>query len=67
MIDLKRERMGEFIWNARSEIELLWNELMTGEDERADFAAFVDGKYPRRPIAGMVFMVCVQMNTQKIC
>ena len=46
MIDLKRERMGEFIWNARSEIESLWNELMTGEDERADFAAFADGKYP---------------------
>lgn len=48
MIDLKRERMGEFIWNARSEIESLWNELMTGEDERADFAAFADGRYPPR-------------------
>lgn len=46
MIDLKRERMGEFIWNARSEIESLWNELMTGEDERGDFAAFVDGRDP---------------------
>ncbi|KAI9566101.1 microtubule associated protein-domain-containing protein [Boletus coccyginus] len=45
MIDLKRERMGEFIWNARSEIESLWNELMTGEDERADFAAFVDDEH----------------------
>lgn len=45
MIDLKRERMGEFIWNARSEIESLWNELMTEEDERADFAAFVDGRF----------------------
>ena len=40
--------MGEFIWNARSEIESLWNELMTGEDERADFAAFADGRYPPR-------------------
>ncbi|KAG8221510.1 microtubule associated protein-domain-containing protein [Butyriboletus roseoflavus] len=45
MIDLKRERMGEFIWNARSEIESLWNELMTGEDERGDFAAFVDDEH----------------------
>ncbi|KAF8554517.1 hypothetical protein OG21DRAFT_1508849 [Imleria badia] len=45
MIDLKRERMGEFIWNARSEIETLWNELMTGEDERADFAAFADDEH----------------------
>ena len=50
MIDLKRERMGEFIWNARSEIESLWNELMTGEDERADFAAFADGMYPPRSL-----------------
>ncbi|KAF8443950.1 microtubule associated protein-domain-containing protein [Boletus edulis BED1] len=45
MIDLKRERMGEFIENARSEIESLWNELMTGDDERADFAAFVDDEH----------------------
>ncbi|KAF9223144.1 hypothetical protein BS17DRAFT_782435 [Gyrodon lividus] len=45
MIDLKRERMGEFIGNARSEIESLWNELITGEDERADFAAFADDEH----------------------
>jgi hypothetical protein len=31
MIDLKRERMGEFIANARTEIESLWEELMVGE------------------------------------
>ena len=68
MIDLKRERMGEFIWNARSEIESVWNELMMGGDERADFAAFVDGRYsPRKSCHGMEFMLCAQMNTRKIC
>ncbi|KAG9311435.1 microtubule associated protein-domain-containing protein [Chiua virens] len=45
MMDLKRERMGEFIGNARSEIETLWNELMMGEDERADFAAYLDDEH----------------------
>jgi protein regulator of cytokinesis 1 len=44
MIDLKRERMGEFIANARTEIESLWEELMVGEVERNDFAAFADGE-----------------------
>jgi len=43
MIDLKRERMGEFIANARMEIQSLWDELMTGEEERAEFAAYIDG------------------------
>lgn len=66
MIDLKRERMGEFIGNARSEIESLWNELMTGEDERADFAAFADGRYPPISAMGIHFMLCVQMNTRRI-
>ena len=45
MIDFKRERMGEFIANARTEIEDLWEELMVGEEERNDFAAFVDGEF----------------------
>ncbi|OAX36392.1 hypothetical protein K503DRAFT_744433 [Rhizopogon vinicolor AM-OR11-026] len=45
MIDLKRERMGEFIANARTEIESLWEELMVGEDERNDFAAFADDEH----------------------
>ncbi|KIJ62270.1 hypothetical protein HYDPIDRAFT_114762 [Hydnomerulius pinastri MD-312] len=45
MMDLKRERMGEFIGNARSEIQSLWDDLMTGEDERADFAAFADDEH----------------------
>ncbi|KAH7922540.1 hypothetical protein BV22DRAFT_1070288 [Leucogyrophana mollusca] len=45
MIDLKRERMGEFIGNARAEIEALWEELMVGDEEREEFAAFVDDEH----------------------
>jgi Ase1/PRC1/MAP65 family protein len=44
MIELKRERMGVFVENARVEIERLWDDMMVGEDERRDFAAFADGK-----------------------
>jgi protein regulator of cytokinesis 1 len=44
MMELKRERMGVFVGNARAEIEKLWNDMMIGEDERRDFAPFVDGK-----------------------
>jgi len=45
MIDLRRERMGEFIANARTEIESLWEELMVGDEQRDDdFAAFADGE-----------------------
>jgi len=44
MIDLRRERMGEFIANARTEIESLWEELMVRDEQRDDFAAFVDGE-----------------------
>ena len=44
MLELKRERMGVFVSNAREEIVRLWDDLMVGEDERADFAPFIDGK-----------------------
>lgn len=44
MLELKRERMGTFIENARTEITKLWDDLMVGEEERADFAPFVDGE-----------------------
>lgn len=43
MLDLKRERMSTFIENARSEIERLWDDLMVGEEERADFVPLADG------------------------
>ncbi|PIL27511.1 hypothetical protein GSI_10662 [Ganoderma sinense ZZ0214-1] len=45
MLELKRERMGTFIENARTEITKLWDDLMVGEEERADFAPFVDDEH----------------------
>ena len=45
MLELKRERMGIFIENARNEIIKLWDDLMIGEEEREDFAPFADGLY----------------------
>ncbi|KAF9451602.1 hypothetical protein P691DRAFT_699098 [Macrolepiota fuliginosa MF-IS2] len=42
MLELKRDRMGTFIESARQEIVKLWDDLMVGGDERADFAPFVD-------------------------
>jgi len=45
MMELKRERMGIFVENARVEIEKLWDDMMVGEDERRDFAPFVDGRF----------------------
>ncbi|CCM01779.1 uncharacterized protein FIBRA_03846 [Fibroporia radiculosa] len=45
MLELKRERMGAFIENARAEIVELWDELMVGKDERADFAPFADDEH----------------------
>ena len=43
MLELKRESMSVFVGNARVEIEALWDELMYGEEERAEFAPFTDG------------------------
>ncbi|KAH9950769.1 microtubule associated protein-domain-containing protein [Amylocystis lapponica] len=45
MLELKRERMGTFVENARGEIVRLWDELMVGEEERADFAPFADDEH----------------------
>ncbi|EJD08479.1 uncharacterized protein FOMMEDRAFT_116908 [Fomitiporia mediterranea MF3/22] len=45
MLELKRERMSVFIGNAREEIEVLWDELMYGEMERAEFAPFTDDEH----------------------
>ncbi|KAI0313957.1 microtubule associated protein-domain-containing protein [Amylostereum chailletii] len=45
MLELKRERMSTFVENARAEIERLWEELMVGEDERADFVPFYDDEH----------------------
>ncbi|GLB41020.1 putative microtubule associated protein (MAP65/ASE1 family) [Lyophyllum shimeji] len=45
MLELKRERMGVFIASAREEIMKLWDDLMVGDDERADFAPFADDEH----------------------
>ncbi|KIY72254.1 hypothetical protein CYLTODRAFT_388873 [Cylindrobasidium torrendii FP15055 ss-10] len=45
MLELKRERMGAFIASAREEIVKLWDELMVGDEERADFAPFADDEH----------------------
>lgn len=45
MMELKRERMAEFVENARKEIEKLWEELMLGQEERTEFAAYYDGMF----------------------
>ncbi|EPQ51188.1 hypothetical protein GLOTRDRAFT_81327 [Gloeophyllum trabeum ATCC 11539] len=45
MLELKRERMGVFVMNAREEIERLWEELMVGDEEKADFAPFFDDEH----------------------
>ncbi|EIW75642.1 hypothetical protein CONPUDRAFT_77281 [Coniophora puteana RWD-64-598 SS2] len=42
MVELKRERMGEFVDNARKEIQKLWDELMIGEQEREACVLFWD-------------------------
>lgn len=44
MLELKRERMSTFVENAREEIVKLWDDLLVGEEERADFAPFADGR-----------------------
>ncbi|RDB26715.1 Anaphase spindle elongation protein 1 [Hypsizygus marmoreus] len=45
MLELKRERMGQFVMSAREEIMRLWDDLMVGDDERADFAPFADDEH----------------------
>ncbi|KAL5521148.1 hypothetical protein ACEPAG_9070 [Sanghuangporus baumii] len=45
MLELKRESMSIFVGNARVEIEALWDELMYGEEERAEFAPFTDDEH----------------------
>ncbi|KAL6303787.1 microtubule associated protein-domain-containing protein, partial [Sparassis latifolia] len=51
MLELKRERMGTFVENARVEITRLWDELMVGEEEKADFAPFFDDEHTEELLA----------------
>jgi Ase1/PRC1/MAP65 family protein len=64
MLELKRERMGTFIDNARREIERLWDDLMVGEEERADFMPFVDGVF-YACLAILIIKLSFQMNTPR--
>ena len=67
MLELKREKMSTFVENARDEIRKLWDELMVGEEEQADFAPFADGKHFKiRPAWFILMCSSVQMNIRKI-
>lgn len=63
MINLKRER-SEFIANARTETESLWEELIVGRgEEDNDFAAFADGEFLAHRTSGEMS----QMSMRQIC
>ena len=71
MMELKRERMGVFVENARVEIEKLWDDMMVGEDERRDFAPFVDGEGSSIFLAIFLLLILIMFilktNTPKNC
>ena len=43
-LELRKTSLSSFVLAARREIELLWEELMLGEDEMGEFGAFIDGE-----------------------
>ena len=65
MLELRQERMGAFIENARNEIVKLWDDLMVGEEEREDFAPFGDGLCSAISSTHATLMSAIQMNTQR--
>jgi len=65
MLELKRERMGTFIENARNEIIKLWDDLLVGEEEREDFAPFADGLCSPVLSVHMTLTEVFQMSTRK--
>ena len=65
MLELRQERMGTFIENARNEITKLWDDLMVGEEEREDFAPFADGLYPAIVHLRAGLTKIFQMNIRK--
>jgi len=65
MLELKRERMGTFIENARNEIIKLWDDLLVGEEEREDFAPFADGLCSPVASVHMSLTGIFQMSTRK--
>lgn len=65
MLELKQERMGTFIENARNEITKLWDDLMVGDEEREDFMPFADGLWSAVASADMRLIRVLQMNTRR--
>lgn len=65
MLELKQERMGTFIENARNEIVKLWDDLMVGEEEQEDFMPFADGLCFAIVSVGMMLMKILQMITRR--
>jgi protein regulator of cytokinesis 1 len=65
MLELKRERMSTFVENARGEIAKLWDELLIGDDERADFTPYFDGALPLVLYEKNLCDFASQMNTPK--
>ncbi|KAI0030908.1 microtubule associated protein-domain-containing protein, partial [Vararia minispora EC-137] len=51
MLELKRESMSTFVENARAEIARLWDELMSGLDEREGFPPFFDDEHTEELLA----------------
>jgi protein regulator of cytokinesis 1 len=43
-LELRRTSLSSFVLAARSEIELLWQELMLSEEEMGEFGEFIDGQ-----------------------
>jgi hypothetical protein len=66
MLELKQDRMGQFIESAREEIVRLWDDLMVGEDEKADFAPFADGTF-HQFISFPSLMSRLQTSSRKSC
>ena len=65
MLELKRERMSTFVENARGEIAKLWEELLIGDEERADFTPYFDGAPPFSFVWKNLCDLASQMNTPK--
>ncbi|KAG8935183.1 hypothetical protein FRC01_007416 [Tulasnella sp. 417] len=51
MLELRKERMSTFIIGARKEIEGLWDDLLFGEEERAEFAPYQDDEFSEELLA----------------
>jgi hypothetical protein len=53
-LELRRSSLSSFVVASRKEIELLWGELMLGDDEKGEFGPYIDGKSLKAPSASMI-------------